>query len=606
MSSSIVLDEHKKQRLLLQGEPWYHHSMSRKMAESLVRVGGDFLIRESPRNPGVFVLTGKWNGQPFHLIVHCSGEAIHSASIRFVYFFEDHKRGSVAELIRFHWANQVPMSRKSEAIICRPVHYTRGSLEVALFHPPYSHKSRCRVFARRGHASRPNIPGLSASLNDLADSVSSTENLIDRLGASVQDLPNETYVDPNLSVTHLTRFGVASQDVTKNELSFDHPSLVQGGSQVLPTTLAVPPNANSPKLSSLNRKQIRYVQMHESPSITSTLTDGFGTKSRSKCPTGSGECNHEHCYGSATGVLTFDLTPPLADELVSRIGSVHRALSPDVWKRLSLLFSTRSFAPFDCARHLSATSVHLLTSLKCAHLTEASAVSTPLTQIRDHILVRDRYYHIFVIATILFAGTLEARALVVIFWLDVAQCLRSILRDQHTLNFVRSALLSSQITLLSRLWDYVQRNCSRVSAAMLHAWREGQSEQDTLQKAHDSVTLSSDFENDIPNLIPFLRHLPKSDATSESLNACGDFLAIFTSLPMDFWMRRLTFNRNAERQPLLVCLSQTQTVLSLLLGPIKLESASELDTLAVKLERVLTEIAALSATPQSNRTHTDL
>ncbi|CAH8605553.1 unnamed protein product [Dicrocoelium dendriticum] len=598
MQSSIVFDEHEKQRRLLQSEPWYHHSLSRKVAESLVRVGGDFLIRESSRNPGVFVLTGKWNGRPFHLSVNRSEEVIHSTLVRFTYFFEEHKKGSVIELVRFHWTNQVPMTRKSEAIICRPVYCTRGSFEVALFHPLPLSKSRHRGILAR--VSRTNSPGLSASMNDLTGQTSFVENLIDRTGTSVQDLSNGTYVDPNLLLTNLTQLG---QEVSDNELSFNRLSLNSAGSQVLPPTLVVPLDADNPKLSSLNRKQIRYVQMHESPSIASMLTDKFDINRCFECGMESGGCYHKHCCGSATGGLTHDLTLPLADKLVSHVGPVHRALSPGVWKRLSLSFSTRSFVPFNYARHLTAISLRLLTLLNCSRMAEATAVSTPFlsssAQIREHILVRDRYYHLFIIATVLFTETLEARTLVVIFWLDVAQCLRSILRDHHTLNFVRSAILSPQLTSLSRLWDNVLRNCNMASVAMLREWREKQSEHDTFRRAHDvSVTLSSDSEKCIPNLIPLLHHLSDLDDTSGSLNASGDQLAILASLPNGSSMCELTTDNNTGRESIIACLSQTETVLTLLLGPIKLENSSELKTLAVKIERVLTEIAAVLTTSQ--------
>uniref|UniRef100_A0A8C0F8J3 SH2 domain-containing protein n=1 Tax=Bubo bubo TaxID=30461 RepID=A0A8C0F8J3_BUBBB len=38
--------------------PWYHGKMNRKEAEKLLKVNGDFLVRESTTTPGQYVLTG--------------------------------------------------------------------------------------------------------------------------------------------------------------------------------------------------------------------------------------------------------------------------------------------------------------------------------------------------------------------------------------------------------------------------------------------------------------------------------------------------------------------------------------------------------------------
>lgn len=53
----------------LRREPWYHGKMNRKDAEKLLKVNGDFLVRESTTTPGQYVLTGLQGGQPKHLLL---------------------------------------------------------------------------------------------------------------------------------------------------------------------------------------------------------------------------------------------------------------------------------------------------------------------------------------------------------------------------------------------------------------------------------------------------------------------------------------------------------------------------------------------------------
>lgn len=53
----------------LKREPWYHGKMSRRDAEKLLQVDGDFLVRDSITNPGQYVLTGMHGGQPKHLLL---------------------------------------------------------------------------------------------------------------------------------------------------------------------------------------------------------------------------------------------------------------------------------------------------------------------------------------------------------------------------------------------------------------------------------------------------------------------------------------------------------------------------------------------------------
>lgn len=48
---------------------YFHGRISRPDAESLIKSDGEFLVRESTNKPGQYVLTGKANGRPQHLLL---------------------------------------------------------------------------------------------------------------------------------------------------------------------------------------------------------------------------------------------------------------------------------------------------------------------------------------------------------------------------------------------------------------------------------------------------------------------------------------------------------------------------------------------------------
>ena len=50
-------------------QKYFHGSISRIEAEALLDTDGQFLIRESNKRPGQYVLTGMANGQPQHLLL---------------------------------------------------------------------------------------------------------------------------------------------------------------------------------------------------------------------------------------------------------------------------------------------------------------------------------------------------------------------------------------------------------------------------------------------------------------------------------------------------------------------------------------------------------
>lgn len=50
-------------------EEWFHGAISRKESEALLKVDGDFLVRESQASPGQYVLTGMQGGAKKHLLL---------------------------------------------------------------------------------------------------------------------------------------------------------------------------------------------------------------------------------------------------------------------------------------------------------------------------------------------------------------------------------------------------------------------------------------------------------------------------------------------------------------------------------------------------------
>ncbi|XP_019381904.1 PREDICTED: SHC-transforming protein 1 isoform X2 [Gavialis gangeticus] len=97
----------------LQREPWYHGKMNRKEAEKLLKVNGDFLVRESTTTPGQYVLTGLQGGQPKHLLLVDPEGVVRT---------KDHRFESVSHLISYHMDNHLPIiSAGSEMCLQQPV-----------------------------------------------------------------------------------------------------------------------------------------------------------------------------------------------------------------------------------------------------------------------------------------------------------------------------------------------------------------------------------------------------------------------------------------------------------------------------------------------------
>ncbi|KAJ8267802.1 hypothetical protein COCON_G00129740 [Conger conger] len=97
----------------LHREPWFHGSLSRRQAESLLGRDGDFLVRESGTTPGQYVLTGQQGGQPKHLLLVDPEGVVRT---------KHHRFDSVSHLITYHMDNRLPIvSAGSEVCLQRPV-----------------------------------------------------------------------------------------------------------------------------------------------------------------------------------------------------------------------------------------------------------------------------------------------------------------------------------------------------------------------------------------------------------------------------------------------------------------------------------------------------
>ncbi|XP_023300566.2 SHC-transforming protein 2 [Lucilia cuprina] len=101
------------QRSQLMTETWFHGSISRPVAESMLDNDGDFLVRESQGKHGQYVLTGLQGKTPKHLLL-IDPEGIVRTKDR---IFE-----SISHLINYHWTNLLPIiSEDSELVLRTPV-----------------------------------------------------------------------------------------------------------------------------------------------------------------------------------------------------------------------------------------------------------------------------------------------------------------------------------------------------------------------------------------------------------------------------------------------------------------------------------------------------
>lgn len=94
-------------------ELWFYGEVSRRDAEQLLRKDGDYLIRLS-RDKG-YVLTMKWQGAPKHFVVQTTDEDPPR------YRFEGESYPSIRELLEYYRDSQLPVTRRTPAVIVNPV-----------------------------------------------------------------------------------------------------------------------------------------------------------------------------------------------------------------------------------------------------------------------------------------------------------------------------------------------------------------------------------------------------------------------------------------------------------------------------------------------------
>uniref|UniRef100_A0A8C3T247 SHC2 protein n=1 Tax=Chelydra serpentina TaxID=8475 RepID=A0A8C3T247_CHESE len=96
----------------LKREPWYHGKMSRRDAEKLLQMDGDFLVRDSITNPGQYVLTGMNGGQPKHLLLVDPEGVVRTKDVLFE---------SISHLISYHLQNEQPIVAAESELHLRQV-----------------------------------------------------------------------------------------------------------------------------------------------------------------------------------------------------------------------------------------------------------------------------------------------------------------------------------------------------------------------------------------------------------------------------------------------------------------------------------------------------
>ncbi|VDP89993.1 unnamed protein product [Echinostoma caproni] len=522
------LDEYKKQVNLLSREPWYHYDLSRDESEKRVRRNGEFLVRSSAHTPGDFVLTYKWNGKVAHILIKQRARKGDSTedSKSFLYSFGVVEFPSVAQLIKYHWTNQLPMAVSSEAVIFRPVHYVGVKHEQGL---PWKLGQEPLSTHRNSPSSQVTpISRAAAKLNGLAGSVSdvrarfvsnNVEPSIKR--ASLLDLRGTTYMDPMLlddidycpPETLDSSLGSFQMRSSQNSL-FDTGALTQSSEAIniknmglsapdpgeSENGLAENELLNDSKPVNLTRKGIRYVDMHDPvdnahsrPNSLNQLPPVY-------------PCHSDSVYRS----INYDLTRALPPLLLHRTGPVERALDRKVWFELTCLIFRRVFSPLDYADHLTLDLISLLLPSGLLDHPEQS-FKLGLLDPKNRRLRRDLYNR----------DNESRRVNILEFWFELAQCLLTISRDRHTLSTVLRAIFSSKIP--KTVWQaaITGSNAKTAMAQELSACHralggEIQPERHGLAPASTSVSCSPvasvaqlsvnpfDFRNQIPNLNPLL------------------------------------------------------------------------------------------------------
>jgi len=94
-------------------ENWFHGKISREEAEHLLTQSGDFLVRESGKIPGQFILSGRSQDHFKHLLLVDPEGVIRT---------KDYEFDSIQHLISYHKSGNIPIvSADSELLLQTPV-----------------------------------------------------------------------------------------------------------------------------------------------------------------------------------------------------------------------------------------------------------------------------------------------------------------------------------------------------------------------------------------------------------------------------------------------------------------------------------------------------
>ncbi|XP_043482025.1 SHC-transforming protein 1 [Leptopilina heterotoma] len=108
--SEIIKLSPESQKHQLKQEIWFHGSVSRFEAESMLSRDGDFLVRESQGSPGQYVLTGMNNGTPKHLLLIDPEGVVRT---------KDRVFDSVSHLVNHHCDHALPIISADSALVLR-------------------------------------------------------------------------------------------------------------------------------------------------------------------------------------------------------------------------------------------------------------------------------------------------------------------------------------------------------------------------------------------------------------------------------------------------------------------------------------------------------
>ncbi|XP_014615575.1 PREDICTED: SHC-transforming protein 1 [Polistes canadensis] len=100
----------RSQKNQLKQETWFHGSVSRAEAESMLMRDGDFLVRESQGSPGQYVLTGMNNNTPKHLLLIDPEGVVRT---------KDRVFDSVSHLVNHHCVNLLPIISADSVLVLR-------------------------------------------------------------------------------------------------------------------------------------------------------------------------------------------------------------------------------------------------------------------------------------------------------------------------------------------------------------------------------------------------------------------------------------------------------------------------------------------------------